>query len=107
MEAGEHRVLVGVVLAEGVADGEAVRAQLTAQVGSGAGGAVGSVADGHRRAVHDWLAQSAGAWRTALEPLTPGQRRLVVDTLAVYEREIAAGHRNRGGLSVPFVTVGP
>ena len=34
------------------------------------------------------------AWRTALEPLTPEQRRLVVDTLTVYEREVTAGRRS-------------
>ncbi|WP_106396804.1 MarR family winged helix-turn-helix transcriptional regulator [Actinocorallia populi] len=53
-----------------------------------------SIADGHRRSIHDWLAQSAGAWRTALEPLTPEQRRLVVDALTVYEREVTGGHRS-------------
>ncbi|MBB4932993.1 DNA-binding MarR family transcriptional regulator [Lipingzhangella halophila] len=47
------------------------------------------IADEHRRAVEDWLAVSARAWRTVLEPLTPEQRRLVVDTLRAYEEAAA------------------
>ncbi|GAA2719077.1 MarR family winged helix-turn-helix transcriptional regulator [Actinocorallia aurantiaca] len=52
-----------------------------------------SIADGHRSAIHDWLAQSAAAWRTAMEPLTPEQRRLVVETFAAYEREVTEARR--------------
>jgi DNA-binding MarR family transcriptional regulator len=43
-------------------------------------------------AVEAWLASSTRAWSTALEPLTPEQRRLFVDTLATFEREL-----NRNG----------
>ncbi|OLF05365.1 MarR family transcriptional regulator [Actinophytocola xinjiangensis] len=39
-------------------------------------------------AVEAWLAFTARAWTTALEPLTPEQRRLFVDTLATFEREL-------------------
>lgn len=48
-----------------------------------------SIADQHRPAIEDWLAAGASAWRTALEPLTPAQRTIVVDTLQTYERESA------------------
>ncbi|GAA4095988.1 MarR family winged helix-turn-helix transcriptional regulator [Actinomadura miaoliensis] len=48
-----------------------------------------SVAPANREAVHAWLARGAQAWRTVLEPLTAEQRRLVVDTLRAYEREVA------------------
>jgi DNA-binding MarR family transcriptional regulator len=46
-----------------------------------------SIADEHRSAIEDWLAAGARAWRTVLEPLTPEQRRVVVETLQAYERE--------------------
>jgi DNA-binding MarR family transcriptional regulator len=46
-----------------------------------------SIADAHRSAIEDWLAAGARAWRIALEPLTPAERQLVVDTLETYERE--------------------
>ncbi|KUJ65983.1 MarR family transcriptional regulator [Streptomyces albus subsp. albus] len=48
-----------------------------------------SIADDHRRSIADWLGRGAGAWRRALEPLTPEQRRLVVDTLRAYEAAMA------------------
>jgi DNA-binding MarR family transcriptional regulator len=48
-----------------------------------------SIADAHRPAIEDWLAAGTGAWRIALEPLTPAERQLVVDTLETYERETA------------------
>lgn len=48
-----------------------------------------SIAAPHRPAIEDWLAVGARAWRTALEPLSPSQRQLVVDTLTTYERETA------------------
>ncbi len=38
-----------------------------------------------RPAVSRWLSPGAQAWRAALGPLTVPQRRLVVDTLLVYE----------------------
>ncbi|WP_228646673.1 MarR family winged helix-turn-helix transcriptional regulator [Microtetraspora sp. AC03309] len=48
-----------------------------------------SIADEHRAAIDGWLGQGATAWRKALEPLTADQRQMFIDTLAVYEREIA------------------
>jgi DNA-binding MarR family transcriptional regulator len=45
-----------------------------------------SIADARRSAVEAWLGRGAEAWRRALAPLTPAQRRLVVDTLHAYER---------------------
>ncbi|MFC3519040.1 MarR family winged helix-turn-helix transcriptional regulator [Streptomonospora nanhaiensis] len=54
-----------------------------------------SIAEQHRPAIRAWLAQGAEAWRVALEPLSPAQRRMFVDTLAVYEREVA--RRGDGG----------
>lgn len=35
--------------------------------------------------IEQWLARGATAWRTALEPLTPAQRKLVIDTLEAFE----------------------
>ncbi|MBC6463670.1 MarR family winged helix-turn-helix transcriptional regulator [Actinomadura sp. HBU206391] len=49
-----------------------------------------SVADDHRTAVEGWLAKGAEAWKKALQPLTPAQRRTFIDTLHVYERELNA-----------------
>lgn len=56
--------------------------------------AIVAIADEHRAAIDAWLAQGAAAWRKALEPLTPEQRRLFVDTIAVYEREVTAARRD-------------
>ncbi|MFD4198326.1 MarR family winged helix-turn-helix transcriptional regulator [Amycolatopsis thermoflava] len=47
-----------------------------------------SIAATYRAEVEGWLAAGARAWRTALDPLTPEQRRLVIDTLRTYEREV-------------------
>jgi DNA-binding MarR family transcriptional regulator len=47
-----------------------------------------SIAAGHRQAISDWLGHGATAWRQALDPLTPEQRRIVVDTLRAYEEAI-------------------
>jgi DNA-binding MarR family transcriptional regulator len=47
-----------------------------------------SIAEDRLPAIRGWLAAGATAWRTALEPLTPEQRRLVVDTLRAYERAV-------------------
>jgi DNA-binding MarR family transcriptional regulator len=41
-----------------------------------------------RPAVSRWLAPGARAWREALGPLTPAERRLVVDTLLAYEAAV-------------------
>ncbi|WHM40469.1 hypothetical protein [Streptomyces sp. BPTC-684] len=38
-----------------------------------------------------WLAPGATAWRRALEPLTPEQRQMFVDTLRVYEDAMSGG----------------
>ncbi|SQD97456.1 hypothetical protein FMEAI12_4110031 [Parafrankia sp. Ea1.12] len=50
-----------------------------------------SIADVGRPAIEAWLGPGAAAWREALQPLAPAERRLVVDTLRAYER--AAGKR--------------
>jgi DNA-binding MarR family transcriptional regulator len=49
-----------------------------------------SITERRRPSIDAWLSQGARAWRKALEPLTPQQRRLFVDTLAAYEREVLA-----------------
>jgi DNA-binding MarR family transcriptional regulator len=46
-----------------------------------------SIAEAHRSAIEDWLAAGAKAWRTALAPLTPAERQLVVETLQTYDHE--------------------
>jgi DNA-binding MarR family transcriptional regulator len=48
-----------------------------------------SISEQHRPAIEDWLAAGARAWRKALEPLTPAQRRLFIDTLRAYQSEVA------------------
>ncbi|MFI6699841.1 MarR family transcriptional regulator [Streptomyces sp. NPDC050509] len=40
-------------------------------------------------AIRDWLAPGAAAWRKALAPLTPDQRRMFVDTLLAYEAAVS------------------
>jgi DNA-binding MarR family transcriptional regulator len=47
-----------------------------------------SIAAANHAAVDAWLARGAQAWRKALEPLTPEQRRMFIDTLLAYEREV-------------------
>ncbi|WP_158843467.1 MarR family winged helix-turn-helix transcriptional regulator [Saccharothrix deserti] len=44
-----------------------------------------SITDAKRPSIDAWLARGARAWRTALEPLTPDQRRMFVETLKAYE----------------------
>ncbi|WP_406197503.1 MarR family winged helix-turn-helix transcriptional regulator [Kitasatospora sp. NBC_01560] len=39
-------------------------------------------------AIAGWLAPGAAAWRTALAPLSPEQRRMFVDTLLAYEAAV-------------------
>jgi DNA-binding MarR family transcriptional regulator len=47
-----------------------------------------SIADEHHAAINGWLGRGAGAWRRALEPLTPAQRRLFIDTLTAYQEAV-------------------
>jgi DNA-binding MarR family transcriptional regulator len=47
-----------------------------------------SIAPEHHAAIDGWLGRGAGAWRTALEPLSPAERRMFVDTLLAYERAL-------------------
>jgi DNA-binding MarR family transcriptional regulator len=49
-----------------------------------------SIASGQRRAVSDWLGRGAAAWKQVLTPLSPEQRRTVVDTLRAYEQAVGA-----------------
>ena len=51
--------------------------------------AIVAIADGFRPAIDAWLSRGAGAWRTALAPLTAEQRRLVVATLRAYEEAVS------------------
>jgi DNA-binding MarR family transcriptional regulator len=48
-----------------------------------------SITDARRPSISAWLARGATAWRQALEPLTPDQRQLVIDTLRAYEAAAA------------------
>jgi DNA-binding MarR family transcriptional regulator len=50
--------------------------------------AIVSIAERYRTEVEDWLASGAQAWRKALAPLSPEQRRTVIETLEAYEREV-------------------
>jgi DNA-binding MarR family transcriptional regulator len=45
-----------------------------------------SITEEHRPAIDAWLARGAHAWRRALDPLTPDQRRMFIETLESYER---------------------
>jgi DNA-binding MarR family transcriptional regulator len=51
-----------------------------------------NIAEASRPAVDAWLANGARAWRAALDPLTPEQRQMFIETLRAYEREVSAGH---------------
>jgi DNA-binding MarR family transcriptional regulator len=44
-----------------------------------------------RPAISQWLSPGARAWRHALTPLTPPQRRMFVDTLLAYEAAVTSG----------------
>ncbi|WP_344662915.1 MarR family winged helix-turn-helix transcriptional regulator [Catenulispora subtropica] len=48
-----------------------------------------SIAAAARPAIEAWLAPGAEAWRRALGPLTPRQRRIFLDTLLAYEAAVA------------------
>ncbi|HEV8555796.1 MAG TPA: MarR family winged helix-turn-helix transcriptional regulator [Actinophytocola sp.] len=41
-----------------------------------------------RPAISEWLSPGAHAWRRALTPLTPAQRRTFIDTLLAYETAV-------------------
>jgi DNA-binding MarR family transcriptional regulator len=43
------------------------------------------IAEDRRPAIEAWLGAGARAWRRVLDPLTPRDRQLVVDTLRAYE----------------------
>ncbi|NUP26977.1 MAG: MarR family transcriptional regulator [Nocardia sp.] len=46
------------------------------------------IAPRSRPAISEWLSPGARAWRAALNPLTPAQRRMLVDTLLAYEAAV-------------------
>ncbi|GAA2643628.1 MarR family winged helix-turn-helix transcriptional regulator [Dactylosporangium fulvum] len=48
-----------------------------------------SIAPEHYDAINAWLGRGAEAWRTALGPLTPDERRLFIRTLEAYERAVS------------------
>ncbi|MGV9263509.1 MarR family transcriptional regulator [Kitasatospora sp. NPDC003701] len=52
-----------------------------------------AIAPDQQPAIAGWLAPGAAAWRTALAPLTPEQRRMFVDTLLAYEAAVTADGR--------------
>jgi DNA-binding MarR family transcriptional regulator len=54
-----------------------------------------SIAVEHRPTIDRWLAQGATAWRNALQPLTPDQRQLFIDTLKAYEGGIEGSSPHR------------
>jgi DNA-binding MarR family transcriptional regulator len=45
-----------------------------------------SITSAQQPAIRAWLARGATAWRDALSPLTPGERRTFVATLLAYEK---------------------
>jgi DNA-binding MarR family transcriptional regulator len=47
------------------------------------------IAPDAREPISQWLSPFAEAWRHALAPLSPAERRLVVDTLLAYEAAVA------------------
>ncbi|MEU8057820.1 hypothetical protein [Microbispora bryophytorum] len=57
--------------------------------------AIVSIAEVNREAVDAWLARGARAWRSALEPLTSEQRRVLAETLRSYERAITGDGSDR------------
>lgn len=48
-----------------------------------------SITEARRPTIAAWLSRGATAWREALAPLTPAQRRMFIDTLSAYERAMA------------------
>ncbi|MDN0199092.1 MarR family winged helix-turn-helix transcriptional regulator [Streptomyces sp. S.PNR 29] len=53
-----------------------------------------AIAPAHEPAISSWLAPGAAAWRKALTPLTPDQRRVFVDTLLAYEAAVTGEERD-------------
>jgi DNA-binding MarR family transcriptional regulator len=53
-----------------------------------------AISPDHEPAISAWLAPGAAAWRTALAPLTPDQRRMFVDTLLAYEAAVGGEERD-------------
>ncbi|HEX6360032.1 MarR family winged helix-turn-helix transcriptional regulator [Actinophytocola sp.] len=47
-----------------------------------------SIAPNRRAAIEKWIVAAAGAWQTALEPLTDEQRQTFVATLARFEEAL-------------------
>ncbi|MFH8609804.1 MarR family winged helix-turn-helix transcriptional regulator [Streptomyces sp. NPDC018029] len=50
-----------------------------------------SIADAHRPSIDGWLGRGAHAWRKALAPLSPAERKLFIDTLTAYEDGLTEG----------------
>ncbi|NUP00758.1 MAG: winged helix-turn-helix transcriptional regulator [Nonomuraea sp.] len=48
-----------------------------------------SIAADHHESITEWLGYGAKAWRAALEPLTPEERRTFVRTLLAYEQALS------------------
>ncbi|GHG09255.1 DNA-binding MarR family transcriptional regulator [Streptomyces filamentosus] len=48
-----------------------------------------SITQERRAAIDGWIGRGAGAWRAALAPLGPAERRMFIDTLAAYEHGLA------------------
>ncbi|MFI6284755.1 MarR family winged helix-turn-helix transcriptional regulator [Streptomyces sp. NPDC051018] len=55
-----------------------------------------SIAGAHRGSIDGWLGRGALAWRKALAPLTPGERKLFIDTLAAYENALPEDREQPG-----------
>lgn len=54
-----------------------------------------------RPAIEQWLGQGAAAWRSALEPLPPEHRRVLVDALGTYEQALAGQKADVAPLDSP------
>jgi DNA-binding MarR family transcriptional regulator len=48
------------------------------------------IAPGSQAAISHWLSPGAQAWRQALEPLSPAQREMFVQTLRAYEDAVTS-----------------
>jgi DNA-binding MarR family transcriptional regulator len=56
-----------------------------------------SITETRRPVIEEWLAQGATAWRDALGPLTPDERRMFVETMRAYEGFDSAEDSSRNG----------